>query len=299
MVRFIAVPITQVIVSTSAAINLSIYIVVRGLHKPTWVPFSVSNYRGVVTWVRLAIPGMLMVCAEWWGFEINIMVAGLLGSEELAAMALIYNVMTFFYTFPMSFSICAAVLVGNAVGAADIPRAKRQGGMVIVLAVAVQCLIVAFMLFGRSYWPRLFTEDPEVLSIVIRIVPLLCWFTVVDCVQTSVGGMLRGCGKQSIGAITYICAYYGVGMGIGIPLALATPLGVIGQWIGISTASTTCMIVLSIYFIFLSWDKVVREAFQRLEIDHSHLETSESGESPLSVELEELNEAADAENTIS
>ena len=262
--RFIAIPITQVFAAVACAGFMWLYILIFRLHEPTWVPLSFSNLKGMVQWCQLAIPGMTMRCAEWWTFEINIVVSGLLGVNELAAMTLLFNVMNILYTIPLGFAIAAAAKVGNAVGAEDIKRARRSSFLIIVMTLLSQSLFATLMLVTDEKWPLIFISDPEVTQLVSSVVPLIAGFCLIDAFQTSIGGILRGAGKQTIGAITYIGSYYVVGMSVGLPLALVGGFGLEGLWIGITCASSTSLIVLGGYFIFMSWHRVILESAKRL-----------------------------------
>lgn len=41
--------------------------------------------------VRLAIPSMLMLCLEWWLFEVGAFLAGLISEAELGAQSITYE----------------------------------------------------------------------------------------------------------------------------------------------------------------------------------------------------------------
>jgi len=263
-VGYIAVPVTQVLASIGCAGFMWIYILLFKLHKDTWVPFSFENLRGIGYWMRLAIPGMAMRCAEWWTFEINIIVAGLLSVEDLDAMTLLFNVINLLYTVPMGYSIAAAAKIGNAVGGENIALARRSSVLIVVLTLISQSFFACMLVGLKNHWPSLFINDEEVHDIIVSVVPLLGFFLIIDAFQTAMGGILRGCGKQAIGAVTYILAYYLVGMGVGLPLALIADMEVMGLWIGLTAASSACLVVLGGYFAFMSWDRVLDAARERL-----------------------------------
>jgi len=46
--------------------------------------------------------------------------------------------------------------------------------------------------------------------------------------------MLRGAGRQYIGAITKFISYWIIGLPVGITLALKTNWGVVGMWTGLA-----------------------------------------------------------------
>lgn len=51
----------------------------------------------------------------------------------------------------------------------------------------------------------------------------------VSSLQGTCGGVLRGTGKQKIGAILNAIGYYGFGFPIGVSLMFAAKLGIIGM----------------------------------------------------------------------
>lgn len=49
------------------------------------------------------------------------------------------------------------------------------------------------------------------------------------CEQAALGGIIRGAGKQRVGAVCNMVGYYGVGFPIGLPLMFAAKLGIKGK----------------------------------------------------------------------
>ena len=50
-----------------------------------WGPFT-----------KLGLFGILMLCLEWWSFELCILLAGIIGTTELGAQAIVFNVVILF-----------------------------------------------------------------------------------------------------------------------------------------------------------------------------------------------------------
>ena len=50
-------------------------------------------------------------------------------------------------------------------------------------------------------------------------------------------GVLRGSGRQFLGACINFVAFYVLGLPVGISLALAGKMGTVGVWIGLGVAS--------------------------------------------------------------
>lgn len=47
--------------------------------------------------IQVAIPSMIMVCIEWWTFEIGGILAGLIGEMELGAQSILHQLITILY----------------------------------------------------------------------------------------------------------------------------------------------------------------------------------------------------------
>ena len=58
--------------------------------------------------------------------------------------------------------------------------------------------------------------------------------------------MLRGAGRQYIGAITKFISYWIIGLPVGITLALKTNWGVVGMWSGLTIGNIAQVDILSI-----------------------------------------------------
>lgn len=79
------------------AVILFIYIWWRGLHKPTWGGWSKDCLQEWGAFINLAIPSMLMLCVEWWTYEIGGFLAGLISEEELGAQSVILELASIAY----------------------------------------------------------------------------------------------------------------------------------------------------------------------------------------------------------
>ena len=80
-----------------ALIFLLLYIRLRGLHRKTWDGWSWSCLREWWPFLRLGLPGMLMICLEWWAFEIGTVITGVLGRTQLAVNSVLFNTLALVY----------------------------------------------------------------------------------------------------------------------------------------------------------------------------------------------------------
>jgi multidrug resistance protein, MATE family len=163
----------------------------------------------------------------------------------------------------LAIGISTTILVGNRLGAGKWHEAvfSYKVATWITLAVAVACSIVLLAL--KSVWGYAFTNDEEVVEVISTNLPFLCFFLIGDSLQGSLGGALRGSGRQKWGAAINLGSYYGIGMPIAATLAFAAGWGISGLWTGFSLGS---WIVVTCYLLLLSrfsdWPKIAREALE-------------------------------------
>lgn len=78
----------------------------------------------------------------------------------------------------------------------------------------------------------LFSNDDAVVHLVSQVMPLVASFQVADGLAGSCGGVLRGQGRQHLGAFFNMLAYYVLALPLGITLAFRANYGLQGLWIG-------------------------------------------------------------------
>ncbi len=76
--------------------------------------------------VKLALPALLLVVAESIGFEILTLLAGVNGTAELGAQALLATLCSFIFKVPFSMGIAASTQIANLPGRGSVPLGYRQ-----------------------------------------------------------------------------------------------------------------------------------------------------------------------------
>ncbi|KAI4556190.1 hypothetical protein MJT46_014813 [Ovis ammon polii x Ovis aries] len=199
------------------ALLLFLYILAKRLHQDTWGGWSWECLQDWGPFFRLAIPSMLMLCIEWWAYEIGSFLSGqrVLGMVELGAQSIAYELAVIVYMVPTGFSVAASVRVGNALGAGDIEQAKTSSAVALLVTGCKD--VVGYV----------FTKDREIISLVAQVVPIYAVSHLFEGLACTCGGILRGTGNQKAGAIINAVGYYVLGLPIGISLMFAAGLGLL------------------------------------------------------------------------
>ncbi|KAK1788056.1 hypothetical protein P4O66_016522 [Electrophorus voltai] len=85
------------IANISICLLLFAYIRWKKLHVKTWGGWSIASLQEWDTFMQLAIPSTLMLCFEWWIYEIGGFLAGMLGEVDLAAQHVLLELSAIIY----------------------------------------------------------------------------------------------------------------------------------------------------------------------------------------------------------
>ena len=212
-----------------------------------WVE-EVLPWCKVKQFLNLGWPGTVMLCGEWWAFEALNVMAAQLGTEELAAQTIVLQLAALAFMVPIGISVTTASIVGNALGSKKRAYAQQMSEYALILVFVCGLGVGALILAGGRQQMMLFTNDEKVLDIAESTLSFLSVFCVIDGCQGVCGGIMRGTGKQMVGAVANIVCFFGVGIPAAYFLCFKTNLMVPGLMVGISIG-VFLQVTIMVYFI--------------------------------------------------
>lgn len=213
---------------------------------------------------RLALLGVIHVGTEWWAFEIVALAAGRLGTIPLAAQSVIMTADQIINTVPFGLGVAASARVGNLLGARKPKEARRAAHCAAILSTVLGAVILTVLMGTKDVFGRLFNDDERVVELVAEVMPFVALFQIADGLNGSCGGVLRGMGRQWVGALVNIVSYYCGALPGGIYLAFHG-WGLAGLWIGQCVALYLVGILEWVIVGISQWEMEVGKALQRLE----------------------------------
>lgn len=207
-----------------------------GLHRPAWIAWSRASLDwrriGRIAW--LGLPIGVQFGLEVWAFQISTLMAGKLGEVPLGAQAIVLNLASFSFMFPLGISTAASVRVGNLIGAGDDVGARRAARLALLLGAGVMSLFgVAFFLL-RWRLSRLYGAEPDVTALCSRVLPIAAAFQMLDGTQVVASGILRGLGRTKPAALMNFGGYYLLALPLAYYLSLRRGWGLPGVWWGLA-----------------------------------------------------------------
>ncbi|KAL6960931.1 hypothetical protein U1Q18_038703 [Sarracenia purpurea var. burkii] len=154
------------------------------------VSFSKDVFPSIREFLRFAAPSAVMVCLEWWSYELLILLSGLLPNAklEISVLSIWLSIGSLHFYIPYSFGAAASTRVSNELGAGN-PEAARLAVWVVMVLGAAEATIASITLFCCRYvLGYAFSEDKEVVDYVTDITPLICFGVVMDSFQAVLSG---------------------------------------------------------------------------------------------------------------
>lgn len=207
-----------------------------GLHRTAWVPWGRESFAAgrIARIAWLGLPIGLQFGLEVWAFQIATLLSGRLGQVSLGAHAIVLNLTSFSFMFPLGISTAASVRVGNLIGAGDEVGARRAGLLSLLLGAGVMSIFAAAFFFLRHQIPRLYGAEPAVLDLCIQVLPIAAAFQMLDGTQVVASGILRGLGRTKPAAFFNFCGYYVLGLPVAYWIGLGRGHGLAGVWWGLA-----------------------------------------------------------------
>lgn len=240
---------------------------------------AVTRTAGLLQYCALALPGIVLI-SEWWASEVMIFLAGQLQPAPdlaLGGMTLYQTINSFCFMFPVAFSISGSARVGSLLGAGDANQAEFSGKVCVLCAGTISGALGCLLYFLPHTWiPSLFApSEHDLIAEAASTVPLLALYVWADGVQTSLNGIIKGCGKQAITMPIVVFAYWICAVPLGYYLAFVRYdgtmcddsffCGVVALVTGATTGTVVHMILLAVVvFWFTEWDVEVKKAQERV-----------------------------------
>ncbi|KAK4481271.1 hypothetical protein RD792_012155 [Penstemon davidsonii] len=257
------IALASVIYSLNMNISLLIYLLFSKVAIKPW--FGVTFGSIFHDWrplLSMALPSMCQVCLEWWWYEIILFLSGLLANPEscVAAMGILIQTTGVVYVFPFSMGLTISQRVGVELGTAQPARAQMAAMIGILVAVAYGFSIFGLSLALRSLWGKLYTSDPQVLTLISTVLPILGVAEIGNSTQTAACGVLTGSARPKVGVQINLAAFYFVGLPCSAIFAFKLTFGFQGLWLGLVAAQAACSIFMLYSLAHTDWNHEAKRA---------------------------------------
>ncbi|WIA44443.1 hypothetical protein OEZ86_007198 [Tetradesmus obliquus] len=266
--------------ATSLALMISCCVMhTRGQEpsKSTWPGWTLDAFRDWGMYIKMAVPSCVMICLDWWTFEVIVMLSGLLPNPEqtMSMMGITFNIHALCFFAAHGLSGAASTRVGNDLGGGRPHMAWLTVQVAVLMGTLVMLVSSVLLLLGRSQLGRLFTSEADVIMLTAQAVPPLAVSLIGEGANTVLAGVMRGCGRQKIGAAINLATYWGLGLPIACLLAFPGKLGALGLWTGLACTASIQALLMSLTVFKFNWSDEAARAKQLVAAGELVLEDEE------------------------
>lgn len=163
-----------------------------------------ENVSQPYTQIKLSIPGLVMVEAEFLAFEMLTLLSSYFSTAHLAAQSVLVTATSITFQLGFALSIASSTRVANFLGATLEDAAKTAAHTGFIAAGFIGLFNFCLMTSISNRFVLLFTDDPEIVGYVVQVMPLTALFQCVDAISTMGSGLLRGQGTNTL----YHCSFF-------------------------------------------------------------------------------------------
>lgn len=246
---------------------LAIYVKYSPTCAKTWTGFSKEALHDIFSFVKLAVPSAIMICLEYWSFEMVVLLSGLLPNPKLEASVLSISLNTCWMVYMISVGLGGTIStrVSNELGAGRPQGARLAICVMIIIALSEGAAVGITTILVRQVWGNLYSNEEEVITYVANMMPLLALSDFLDGFQCVLSGAARGCGWQNLCAFINLGAYYVVAIPSAVLLAFIFHIGGMGLWMGIICGLVVQVVALVSVNACTDWDREAAKAITRVE----------------------------------
>ncbi len=177
------------------------------------------------------------------------------GTDTTAAYSVVFRIDSFASMPAMNFAMALSTFVGQNLGAQK-PERVRHGLFSTLIMTSVVSIVISLLsiLFSGPIM-RLFTSDPEVITIGIVYLQIVTGFYVVFSAMFIVGGVMRGAGDTFIPMLITFFALWVVRIPLGY--YMSEHFGPAGIWWAIPIAWIIGLSLSFTYYLSGRWKKKV------------------------------------------
>ena len=233
-------------------------------HVREWLPWTREAWawRPLARLVGLGLPIAAQYEMEFAIFAAVALLMGQMGPVPAAAHQIALNIASVTFMLPLGVSIAGSVLVGQAVGAGDAPRARRAALAALVSGVGIMCVSAVALRTLPRVLALAYSPDASVVAMAATLIPIAGVFQVFDGTQVVSIGLLRGVGDTRWPMIANLVGYWLVGLPVSWWFGLRLHQGPVGLWWGLVVGLALVAITLVIRVRVRLW-----RSLERLDVE--------------------------------
>lgn len=242
------------VIAEGIAFGIGLWFVLRGrsgIHLAYGREFRIQA-RTIWRILRIGIPSSISWVIFSSVYVVITRFTALFGTPAVAALGVGTRLESFSYMTGWGFSVAAATLVGQNLGAHRPDRAQRATLTTAGIIVGITGVIAALFLLIPHRLVAVFNPDPDVVEMGASYLRIIAFAQILQAAGQIMGGAFRGAG-DTVPPMVFTTVTALLRIPTAYLLAVAFGLGVEGLWMTISLAMTAHGLLMIAWFRWGKW----------------------------------------------
>lgn len=228
-----------------------------------WTGFTWDSFKGWAELVRFSFAGVICTFLEATSWELLTLFSSFFGTASLAAQLAVSTVASMTFFVPFAVGIASSTRVASFIGADRIDAAKIATKIGLIGGLVAGVLNALVLYFGRVHLAHMYSNDPEVIQLIVGVLPLVASIQLFDALNTVSGAMLRGQGSPYIGGVINFITYDFFAIPLAVFLGFHCGLKLEGLWIGIGLGLLLIGLSETYFVVRVDWHDAVIKCRER------------------------------------
>lgn len=184
--------------------------------------------------LKIGAPVALQYTFEVGAFGGAAILVGTLGAVQQAAHQVAISLASMTYMMASGVSTAATISAGHNYGKKNFTQLRLSAVSNYHIMLVLMSTTALIFIILNKFLPWLYTSDESVIVIAAQLLIIAGFFQLFDGAQVVGLGILRGIGDVNIPTIITFIAYWIIGLPCGYYFGIASELGVLGIWYGLT-----------------------------------------------------------------
>lgn len=242
-----------------------------------WDPLPESNFcinracfKGLWSYLKFSLAAAFLLCAEWWAFEIQAIIAISISEDDYTVHIIISQFCSLLYSLCIGFAFSCTIIVGEFIAKSTTFITKKAVYYTLIFGAFCMIILLGVFYLLDDYIFILFINKENIIKKGMTVVPMLLISEIFDLGQTIMCAAFRGLGRQSSATILTFIQFYVIMTSLSFILGNTLKWGVFGMWVGISIGQASAFVLYMILFLCMDFNKIQKEVKLRLETDQKN-----------------------------
>ncbi|MDQ0159889.1 MATE family efflux transporter [Alkalibacillus salilacus] len=218
-----------------------------------WIKPSLTAWKELL---KIGVPIGFTIFFETSIFAAVTLMISRYDTYTVAAHQAAMNYATIFYMLPLAIAMALTIAVGFEVGGRRMNDAKQYSLIGISSGLTVALISGAFIFFLREEVALLYSDHPEVISLMQQFLIFAVFFQISDGFGTPIQGALRGYKDVNVTLVIAFISFWVIGLPSGVAMSTWTSLDAFGYWVGliVGLAVGAMILIGRLFYMFRRYD---------------------------------------------